>query len=176
MLKLVNDISSIKATLQSNHTLREIDVGDDTHRDMYESVIKPHIDTALGINRRNNPEAAGRKKVTQTQLNSAKRAELMELQEVNQSIFNEIDPLLLPEVFALVGRHHGQGELYFALKSSIAGVISTVNRKECIRQQRDYHLAKAKQLDAELAAIEAAEESTVSVGSETRSSKKRRAC
>ena len=79
-------------------------------------------------------------------------------------------------MLSLVGLHHGQGELYVALKSSIAGVISTVNRKQFIRQQRDYHAAKLEQLNAELAAIEAAEgdEVHIGVGSESHSSKRRR--
>ncbi len=74
----------------------------------------------------------------QTQLNSKRRAELAALQGVNHSVYSEINPLHLPEVLALVGRHHGQKELYIALKSSIAGVISTVNREQCIEAQMAY--------------------------------------
>ena len=111
-----------------------------------------------------------------TQLNSVIRAHLAQIQGVNHSVFSEIDPLHLPEVLALVGRHHGQGELFLALKASIAGVISTVNEKQCVRAQMAYHAERLKQLSNKLAAIEAAEESTVSVGGETRTSKKRRAC
>ena len=75
-------------------------------------------------------------------------------------------------MLSLVGRRHGQGELYVALKASIAGVISTVNRRECIKQRRDYHLAEAKQLDAELAAMDEAEREVEAI--ESRSSKRRR--
>jgi len=99
--------------------------------------IQRHIIMATQINTKNenNAEAAGREKVTQTQLNSERRAELADLQGVNQSLYSEIDPLHLPEALSLVGQHRGQGELYVALKSSIAGVISTVKRKECLQQQ-----------------------------------------
>ena len=97
----------------------------------------------------------------------------------DQSI--EIDPLHLPEVLRLVGNNQCQGDLYTALKSSIAGVISTVNRKECLKQQRGYHnaiiaehSAKVEAIDAELAAIEAAEGSVLHIGSESRSNKRRR--
>ena len=45
---------------------------------------------------------------------------------------------------------------YSALKPSIAEVISTVNRRESIKQRRDYYAAKIEELDAELAAIDAA--------------------
>ena len=122
LLKLVNDVSSIEATLQSNHTLRKIHFFGDKQRSLQ------HINMATAINRLQ--EEAGRKKVIETQLNSVKRAEVAELQGVSQSLYSEINPLHLPEVLALVARHHGQGELYVALRSSIAGVISTVSRKE----------------------------------------------
>ena len=174
LLKLVNDISSIEATLQSNHTLRNLNVVGRIIVDQTQTLI--NTATNINIDHRSNPEAAGREKVIQTQLHSKTRAELAEMQGVNHSLYSEIDPLNLPEVLALVGRHHGQGELYVALKSAIAELISTVNRKECIRQKRDYYLAKAKQLDAELAAIEAAEGCLVPFGSESREIKKRRAC
>ncbi len=153
LLRLVNDISSIEATLQSNHTLRTLNL------DVKDKDLNQRIKTATSINSRNrsNPEAAGRKKVIQTQLHSAKRAAMADLQGVNRSLYSEINPLHLPEVLSLVGRHHGQGELYIALKSSIAGVISTVSRKACILQERDYYLAKVEQLNTELAGIEAAE-------------------
>ena len=177
LLKLVNDISSIDATLRSNHTLTDLSLFSDLDR---------HISIAMEINADNNvsnPEAAGREKVVETQLHHERRAELAALQGVNHSVYSEIDPLHLPEVLVLVGRHHGQGELYIALRSSIAGVISTVNRKECLKQQSAYYEAKMVEykkkmeaVNAEIAVIEASEESTVFNGSESRSSKKRRAC
>ena len=90
-------------------------------------------------------------------------------------MYSEINPLHLPEVLALVSEAHGQGELYIALKSSIAGVISTVNRRECIQQQRAYHATKLEQLDAELAAMDDAARGAVEVESEEpRRSKRRR--
>ena len=167
LLKLVNDISSIDATLRSNHTLKYLLCADDQ--------IQILIDYAITINSNvSSQEAAGREKVIWTQLESEARAELAELQGVNHSVYSEIDPLHLPEVLALVGRRLGQKELYIALRSSIAGLISTVNRKECIIQQRDYHLAKAKQLDDELAAINEAAQGGRAEDGESRSSKRRR--
>eukprot|EP00986_Skeletonema_menzelii_P006174 scaffold2334_cov138-Skeletonema_menzelii.AAC.2 len=167
LLKLVNDISSIEATLRSNHTLAYLPLGAN------DQIIQMHINKSTNINNGHDSLEAGREKVIKTQLNSASRAQYADLQGVDQSVYSEINPLHLPEVLSLIGLCNGQGELYIALKSSIAEVISTVDRKECIRRQRDYHLTKAKQLDAELAAIEAAEESIVSLGSESRSIKKR---
>ena len=173
LLKLVNDISSIDATLRSNHNLTYLLCADDQ--------IQKHIGDATFINRNaDSPEAAGREKVIQTQLNSKKRAELAALQGVNHSVYSEIDPLHLPEVLALVGRRHGQGELYVALKSSIAGVISTVNREQCIEAQMAYHASKLEehaskleQLGVELAAIKAARGGRAQTG-ESHSSKRRR--
>eukprot|EP00984_Skeletonema_dohrnii_P009267 scaffold3537_cov79-Skeletonema_dohrnii-CCMP3373.AAC.1 len=85
-LQLVNDVSSIKATLQSNHTLKRIiaDYGGDD-QDLNER-IQRHIDNALEINALNAnsswslPEVAGRAKMIQSQLHSAKREELARLQ------------------------------------------------------------------------------------------------
>ena len=152
LLKLVNDISSIEATLQSNHTLKYLSVEPITEQ------IQMLINVATNINSdAGSLEAAGREKVIWTQLDSETRAELAEMQGVSHSVYSEIDPLHLPEVLALVDDYHGQSELYMALKASIAGVISTVNRKECIRQQIAYHQEKLKELSTELAAIEAAE-------------------
>ena len=93
----------------------------------------------------------------QTQLNSVKRAEFVELQGVTSSVFSEIDPLHLPEVLSLIGRHHDQRDLYVALKSSIAALISTVNVKEFLNQQRAYYRAKLDEIEDKIAAMEAAD-------------------
>jgi Ran GTPase-activating protein (RanGAP) involved in mRNA processing and transport len=68
LLKLVNHIASIKATLQSNHTLRYLFV-----KDVYEE-IQTHINVATEINQsyRSNPERVGREKVIQIQLTCVK--------------------------------------------------------------------------------------------------------
>ena len=169
LLKLVNDVSSIKATLRSNHTLKHLWVGPYNE----EKQIQTLISIATHINSdESSPEAAGREKVIWTQLNTETRAKLAELQGVSQSLYSEIDPLHLPEVLSLVGHHHGHEELYLALKASIAGALSTVNRKECILQRRDYLLAEVAKLDAELAAIGAAEGREGNVGR----NKRHRAC
>ena len=190
LLKLVNDISSIEATLRSNHTLSFVGVDDmgphnnfvsflNTNEDLYVRVLR----ATTNINSRyKEPEATGREKVIETQLNSERRAQLAGLQGVNQSsVYSDINPLHLPEVLSIVGRELGEGELYLALKSSILELIPTVNRKACILQERDVLTrmaellnARVEELNAELAAIEAVEGGAVLVGSESRSSKRRR--
>ena len=99
LLKLVNDIASIKATLQSNHTLKYLTVNDDCFDvDLKERMIQRHIDAATEINRiADNREAAGRMKVIQTQLNSTKRTKLADLLGVTRSVCSDIDPLHLPK-------------------------------------------------------------------------------
>ena len=105
-----------------------------------EELLRQHIGMATHINNlsENNPEAAGRDKMIHTQLNSTQRAELADFQGVNRSLYSEINPLHLPEVLSLVGQHHGQGELYVALRSSIAGVISTVIKKQCLHPNKEH--------------------------------------
>jgi len=184
MLKLVNDISSIKATLQSNHTL--VHFGSSFH-DMYvygeespEDIIRYKITRALEINmsrkRRNDP-AAAREKVISTQLDSNERISMCHLQEVdkcNEALYSEINPLHLPEVLAIVGRVYGQEELYVALSSSIMGLFSTVNKKKFLQERLTYHMAiiqehaaTAEKLRAEIAAIEEAEENLLETENES---------
>eukprot|EP00984_Skeletonema_dohrnii_P018306 scaffold8528_cov85-Skeletonema_dohrnii-CCMP3373.AAC.2 len=177
MLKLVNDISSIKATMQSNHTL--------------ETIVLPELDDiyctstiydALRINKMCFPTRAAKLKVIQTQLNSNRRAAMCHLQGIEQSnatLYRQIDPLVLPEVLSLVGQTHGQGELYVTLVSSVDTLFATVNREECLKQKREerieylkqqlnhhaaeaahlaaeaaYHTAKSKEFQDELSAME----------------------
>ena len=193
LLKLVGDISSIEATLQSNHTLNKIKITSETSgtedfpfetSDKDARIISEAIDLVLDstpsfVKRNRRFE---REKLLHTQLHSATRAKLGRLQGVTSSVFSEIDPLHLPEVLALVGRHHGQGELFIALKASIAGVISTVNRKECLKQRIAEEravitesLTKIEAAEAEIAAIEAAEVHGMdAVSDDSRSNKRRR--
>ena len=188
LLKLVNDVSSIESTLQSNHTLTTVSLLDeeDEEEDPQVRHFQEYIEMATQINEdtamdRLPDAAAGRGKMILMQLKSVNRLELAEMQGVDHSLYSEIDPLHLPEVLALVSRYHGQGEFYVALKSSIAGVISTVSRKECLKQQiahdkakiAEYN-AKVEAAEAELASLEAAEGRVLHIGSESRSNKKRR--
>ena len=172
LLKLVNDISSIKATLQSNHTLRKLHVKyidtDPSELELGE-IIQGQIAIATMINEGHgsDTELAGREKIIQTQLHSERRAQLCRQQGVDHSVFSDIDPLHLPEVLSLVAQRHGQGELYVALSSTIIALFSTMNRERCIQQRREYHAAiaarhraiaaehetKVEELDNELASI-----------------------
>jgi hypothetical protein len=158
-LRLVNDISSIQATLQSNHTLQQLEVKLIPYGLLDTDVnvrIQCEIDNAVSINgnNENDPEAAGKEKVVQTQLHSGRRAELANLQRVDRSLYSEINPLHLPEVLSLVGRIHGQGELYVALKSSVAALFSTVNEEDYLTQQMEYHAAMMEEYESKLKALQ----------------------
>jgi hypothetical protein len=177
LLKLVNDVSSIHATLQSNQTLTYLCVKDINPYDPDELLdaddeIQTHINVATEIHEHfYTPESVGREKVIASHLDSQNRAELYRLQDVDHSVYSEINPLHLPEVLSLIGDRHGEGELYAALSSSIMMLFSTVNRKKCIQQEKNYHAdtiakhvaiiaehrAKVEELDAELGVIESAE-------------------
>eukprot|EP00985_Skeletonema_marinoi_P021047 scaffold12694_cov141-Skeletonema_marinoi.AAC.5 len=190
LLKLVNDVSSINATLQSNHTLRNLLVKEINHNEFDpHAEIQTHVNIVTMINERyvSDPDAAGRQKVIQTQLNSKTRAVLCRLQGIDRSLYSEIDPLHLPEVLSLIAQRHGQGELYAAVLSSIMTLFSTMNREKCIQQEREYHAAKAaehiakvEELDKELATIKEAikEEAGAAVRSQdnvcSQSNKRRR--
>ena len=140
LLKLVIDISSIEAIMQSNHTLREIRF---LHYDDKYDFIQHLIDGAVTITRR-SPGVAGREKVRRLLVHGTKRAQLAAVQEVTHSVYSEIDPLYLPEVLALMNRYsyHGGKELFPALKSTMTGLLSRVDMKLCIQKQMARHEAR----------------------------------
>jgi len=110
-LKLLLDVSSIENTYTSNHTLTECYLFGTLN-----SETQSVINNACKMNRMNNNP--GRAKVIKYQLNSQNRKKLCELQGVEYStnnIFADIEPVLLPEILALIGDRHGQSELYTAL-------------------------------------------------------------
>ncbi len=127
LLKLVIDISSIKATLQSKHTLQRVEVAEPRPYPLERDEYHDRIRDATDINQEypGNPEVAGREKVIRMQLVSYKRERLADLQGVRRSVFSEIDPLYLPEVLSLIGRRHGHGgtQLFKAVSSTIMTLL-----------------------------------------------------
>ena len=130
-LKLLNDVSSIERTYNSNHTLTTLILPYSSNATICE--MQRHIDFAAEINKSNegNSHAAGRAKVIQTQLNSQKRKELCHLQVdySYSSIFAEIEPFLLPEVLALTGGNHGQRELYRMLIATVPNCLLSIPKE-----------------------------------------------
>ena len=84
-LRLVNDVSSINATLHSNHTLRYISVN--TMGISSDRRIQSQILDAVQINRefQYDLDSVGKEKIIQTQLNSSKRKEWTDIQGVSSS-------------------------------------------------------------------------------------------
>ena len=178
-LKLVNDISSVSATFQSNHTLKELFVHHVNYDDLSvaDKKIQLEINSATSINWRmfRKPEAAGAEKLIKTQLNSVKRSVLAGIQGCNKPLnYSDIDPLHLPEVLALIGRRHGQRELYMAFISSVAGVISIVNKRRFLKEKLAHHLSKVGDIRAKLAELDEAEGIAMNVSDENCSNKRRR--
>ena len=139
-LKLIcGDMTSIESTYNSNRSLRDMCLPFDAHR-MIEK----------------NQAQNGRTKVINLQLNSVKREELHRLQGIPycyDSIFAEIDPLVLPDVLALVGQSHGQTELFRMLVHSVSDLFSTVNRKMVVKQKLDDKTAEMTALSAKMTAL-----------------------
>jgi hypothetical protein len=107
------------------------------------ALIKWHIDCALNINyrHRGKPEAAGRAKVIDTQLNTRKRVEISNLQGVQHCsdsllFTNNIDTNLLPNILALVSSANGQRALYFALIALAPDLLSLRQPVVCVDQSQ----------------------------------------
>ena len=147
LLKLVNDVSSIKATLQSNQTLTGLYIDENMGE------VQQYINFACDCD-------SNRQKVIATQLQSRRRSNLYLLQGIersNYAFYGEFEPLHLPEILVLVGQAHGLSELHVALKSSMAALLSTVDRIGCLEQELAYHQSKVANIQAEIASIKRAE-------------------
>jgi hypothetical protein len=132
LLKLVIDVSSIKATLQSNYTLRRVEVAEPRlafqERDEYHDLIREATDINEEFPYPGNREAVGREKVIRLQLDSYWGEQLADLQGVRRSVYSEIDPLYLPEVLSLIGRRNGKTELFKAVSSTIMTLLHSCAR------------------------------------------------
>jgi len=112
LLKLVNDISSIEGTCNSNHLLRMIGLKGNAV-----CLYKAYIEEAININRHHNGNlnSAGRAKVIKYHLNSNTRMVLSGLQGVGDYFmrpFVKMDSAILPDAVALVGQESGLSDMY----------------------------------------------------------------
>ena len=163
LLKLLNDISSIEATLQSNHTLFVMTFnnnfdGTDIGRQIRGvlQIIEDNLDNL-------DVSDVSKIKVIYTQLDSKQRAEMCRLQGVQNSgkPFTELGPLLLPEVLEIVGNHHGLSEFYESFRTSVADLWTIIDRKEVLRQQKaelaielDALVAKRLEVEKQISNVE----------------------
>ena len=153
LLKLLNDVSSIEATLRSNHTLTDLYVNGLDPINKKTEEIQWYINFACDC-------GSNRQKVIETQLHSTRRSDLYRLQGIERSdtaFYGEFDPLHLPEILALIGQAHGLSQLHVALKSSMTALFSTVDRIGCLEQELAYYQSKVANIQAEIASIKRAE-------------------
>ena len=141
VLKLLNDVSSIDNTYKSNHSLTKVNgayIG--KHDTPKMKKIKRHIDSALQMNRQYSDNAyTGKVKVIHTQLNSANRMELAKVQGIDysyESLFSGVDPIVLPEVLALVERNCTHSVLFRMLVAVVPDLASLVNKEAALKERR----------------------------------------
>jgi len=160
-LKVVNDVSSIEDTYNSNHTLISckltidsvgyaewlMGAGDPNNfdpfplsRDNTHVEIKSLIEDACRVNSKFGSRASVldlcSAKVIHYQLHSQRMELLCRFQGIEYSpgnIFAGIEPVLLPKILALIGNKHGQSELYTALIHTAPELLSYIDRKALIR-------------------------------------------
>jgi len=166
ILKIVLDISSIKATIESNTCLHRIalpkesefrydhDSGSDgseyNSRDGFEE-IRWWIRSVL---RWNFDQKSSRERFKQTHLNTRYRRQLCEIQGLDysyDSLFAEIPHCILPELFATL--HEDPGEMDHemdplrALVATVSSWTSLVDRRLMAETTLEGNRAQVKQLN-----------------------------
>mmetsp|Transcript_13126 Transcript_13126/g.31063 ORF Transcript_13126/g.31063 Transcript_13126/m.31063 type:complete len:417 (+) Transcript_13126:247-1497(+) len=139
LLKLVNDVSSIDATLTSNCTVCIHGLASNNNRlvDLVEhGKIRTMIDLACKHNEKGGI-AAAREKIVHTQLNSQNRAVHCQIQGIEYtygSIFTDLSVCVLPEVFSLMGTQLPRtGDLFLALRETVSSWTSLVDTNVMLR-------------------------------------------
>ena len=151
LLKLLNDISSIENTYKSNHTLIALKL---VYHNTKSGVIGL-IDSLIDINNRNQTSrhAAGRAKVIHYQLNSRNRKYVCRLLGVayteGNNMLADIEPKLLGTALALIGNKHGQSEFYKSLLPVAPDLMSFIDRKAMIENEKGRNAVHTTNLEAE---------------------------
>jgi len=141
ILKLLVGVSSIENTYNSNHTLKTLDfdmnppIRSDERMVKKMNILKKFINVFTKLNNRPNPR---RVKVVYAQLKSQNRKGLCQIQGIDysyESIFSEIDALVLLEVLSFVAWHHKQTELFRMLVTVAPDLSSIVNRPAFLKER-----------------------------------------
>lgn len=159
-LKLLNDISSIESTYNSNYSLKEVDLSDGVD----ENPVLGEIEVACRQNRGTskayectNPEAAGRAKFIYGQLSNANRKRLCQIQGIGYSsignLLVDVEQNLLPDVLALIGREHGQSDFYTALIPLAPELLSFIDRRAMIKQDMAKNTTEVSDLAHQVALL-----------------------
>jgi len=152
-LKVLTNVSSITNTYNnSNHTLTDLSPLLMSTRTMnVRRPISRHIKNMLSINEEGI--SVGKEKIIQYQLNSSNRTELSDLQGItcptHNSLYALIDPVVLPDVLSLVGRHCSQNDLYCALITTAPDLTSLVNKPVAIKEKIEKKKERIASLNAE---------------------------
>lgn len=155
-LKPLVDISSIENSYNSNHTLVWLKLVQDWVRgDEVANFIFGYGYGISDINKDSrNSHAAGRAKIIKYQLNSQTRRRFCELQGVDycadDNMLVGVEPKLLPKILALVGKEHGQSEFYTSLLPVAPHLLSFIDRKAILNDEKDRNLAKVAALTRQL--------------------------
>lgn len=168
-LRLVCDIASIEKTYSSNHVLgsknrlsdwvKYRNASVELHAWNSDNAMKRYIDMAAEIALQNggNLAVTGRSKVIEFQLNSKNREELCHFQGIDfcyDNIFAQFDPQVLPNVLELIGKHHGQTELYRMLVAGVSVLGGLVNRESVIKQMIAEKSDRMAALAAEISSLQ----------------------
>lgn len=157
------DVSSIKNTYTSNHTLEELFLSPNSSIDM-----RP-LNFELSKNR--HYHHAGRKKIIGYQLNHLNRMELATLQGItcpsHNTVYAQIDPVVLPDVLTLIGKNCTHIDMYCALIATASDLTSLVNKPAVFKERMEQNERKAAALTAEYernaAALKAEYESKLAI-------------
>jgi hypothetical protein len=139
LLKLVNDITSIKGTMQSNHTIKNIYSVSDSL--LYKDIADQIKEVTNTFNTKHeSAETIGKKKVIWSQLNSAKRTELCRLQGLEEhmktSPVSSVGSLLLPEILEMLSKHHGLVEFHEVFRAFVADLWMNIDREAALQRKR----------------------------------------
>lgn len=161
-MKLLNDVSSIHATGNSNHTLASLVYALPTGslREEFEEIQK-HLLYSMRENSLSpygGPTAAvGRNKILATLFNRDKRLELSRLQGIeplsDHHLFSDIDPVYLPDVLAMMATTNDHSELYRMTVVVAPDLMSLVDRRSLLQGTKARNDARLAAIAAEQAAL-----------------------
>lgn len=145
--KLLIDVSSIERTYTSNHTLEQLFLAPPLS--MVASAR--HLNFALSKNR--HYHHAGKEKIIHYQFNHLNRTALAQIQGVicptQNSVYAQVDPVVLPDVLALIGGNCTHSDMYLALTATASDLTSLVNKPAVFKERIEKNESLAAALTAE---------------------------
>ncbi|KAL9181730.1 hypothetical protein ACHAXT_012073 [Thalassiosira profunda] len=164
LLSLLNDVSSIANTYHSNHTLIEVKLPDIPEARRLKTLFQVPLGFAMGF--KGSPRRAGRMKVIYSHFESSGRKEMYAAQGIANASFGSIiagiDPILLPDILALVwATSDGRDDLFNAMVETAPKLVALIDRRSLLENliaKRRAHIAalteEADALDRRLLLLE----------------------